>query len=243
MVKLLYQRVVKLIPLLAFTLKPFLLLDVAVVVARIGGARVHHDADQLVVVVVALILHRKLVSFCFLLQVLLGEVGHVKGVREFIEVVDFHAHHRVEIELKSLQRRDQVAGQRLNARPLQRVHFLVTLFALILVVRVQNVTRYKGLEPLNDRLAVFDGDPDREERFNPFILVRTSLADDLVGQSASKVVLNGLGLGSPFDRSLQLVKQLVHVLLNVLLLNHVNGLSVVVLVAVAEGLGVHVLLL
>ena len=73
--------------------------------------------------------------------------------------------------------------------------------------------------------------------------MRTRFADDFVRECASKVVLDGLFLRGALDRGLQLIEELVHILLNIFLLNNVHWLSIIIFVAVAEGFRVHVLLL
>ena len=119
------------------------------------------NAHELVVVVFAAVLHGEVIALFLLREVLLREVGHVQRVRELIEVVDFNSHHRVKIELEALQRGDQVARQCLDTGALERIHLLIALLTLVLVVSIKHVARYESLEPLNDRLFVFDRDTNR----------------------------------------------------------------------------------
>ena len=141
------------------------------------------------------------------MEPLLGVVAHVEVLWELAVVVDLRTLHRVKVKLKALERSYQVAGQSLDALALESINFLVTLLAEVLVVFVEHIALNKGVETLFDRLFVFDGNADSEEVLSPVVLVWASLADDLVGHPAAKVMVDRICLRSLFYSVLQTVQE------------------------------------
>jgi len=94
-----------------------------------------------------------------------------------------------------------------------------------------------------ESLLVLDWDTEREESLSPRVVVRAVLADNLVRKLASEVVLNRLLLGGSLDSILKSIQEHSEVLLDVHLLEDVDGLTLPVFEGVAVGFWVHVHLL
>jgi hypothetical protein len=192
----------------------------------------HHNAHQLVVVVVTWVLQLSVLIdtlLRLLRKPLLSIFGHVELHWELKHIIKLDAQHRVKIEIEALQRSDQVAWQGLNARTLVGIDLLLTLFAHVLVVGIEHVASHELVQTRVDRLLVLHSDTDVKEGLNALELVRAGLADDFVCERASKVVLDGFRLRGALDCVLKLVEKLVHVLFDVHLLNHVYWVSVPIL--------------
>jgi hypothetical protein len=177
------------------------------------------------------------------MEPLLSVVAHVEVLWELAVVVDLRTLHRVKVKLKALERSYQVAGQSLDALALESINFLVALLAEVLVVFVEHIALNKGVETLFDRLFVFDGNADCEKVLSPVVLVWASLADDLVGHPAAKVMVDRICLRSLFYSVLQTVQETAQILIYVHLFNDVGRVSVKVLKRMTESLWVDVHLL
>lgn len=147
--------------------------------AAIGSSCVNNDSHQVISVVLLRELKRFLLDLCItflktlfglfkgllLVQVLLGVGRHVQLSWELKVVVDLNANHPIKVELKSLERGDQVLGELLDAGSLERIDLLITFVALILVAILKHVTADEGLHTLRETLLVFDGHSDVQEGF------------------------------------------------------------------------------
>lgn len=182
------EAVIKLVPLVRavlFQSQNFLLLNVRIVVATVGRASVHDNTDQVVLVVLGWLAHFDLlrqlfifiisfillsffgvlILFLFLVEVLLGVLMQVDLHLEFEVIVQLLSNHEIKVEIEALEGRDQISWAVLDARAFQRINLLVTLFAVVLIVLIQEVTRNEGLHALIEILLVLDWDSKREEVF------------------------------------------------------------------------------
>ena len=185
-----------------------------------------------------------LLSFTLLLllliEIVLCVLPQIDVILELKERVQLLADHLIKVEVKALQRHYQIARQLFKTLAFQGIDFSVTPLAVILVLLVEDITCDIGTHTLFKTLLILDWDSKREERFLTRVLMWARLTDDLIGELATEVILNGLLLGCAFDGRLKAIHEHCEVLFNIHLLEDVCWLAFPVLERIAVVLGVDV---
>jgi len=93
-IKLSHPNIVKLKPLFIFS-ESLLFFDVWIIVTTISSSIMNNDTNQLVVIIFSRMFKFKFCTFCCLVQIFLGVLGHVKLKWKFKIIIDFDSLHSV----------------------------------------------------------------------------------------------------------------------------------------------------
>ena len=111
----------------------------------------------------------------------------------------------------------------------ERINFLVAFLTEVLIPFFKHIALDKGIESFLQIFLIHDRYSHIQEVLRPDIAVRTRLTNNLIGKRSTKVVLNRLLLGSPFNGAFEFVHEHVQVFFDVHLLEGVDRLSLPVL--------------
>lgn len=126
---------------------------------------------------------------------------------------------------------------------LNRSHLLTATLTVISVVSVQSISLDHSLETLVKILLTLNSQTDRKKRLFRLWVMRTSLADYLVGEDPSKHVFDKSWVLGIFEPTLKSIKEHIRILINIHLLGHIGRISFIIFERLTEGLRIVVFLL